>query len=161
MNRQEDGRGDTQAQGSPERGAVSPRRGVTEGFVPMSVLRVLVGVGAPALLLALCLTLLRGRHLFCLFHELTGLYCPGCGSGRAALALLHGRVGEAFGHNALAMLFLLPCAYFLLREYLRFVFPGLGLKPTVLPAWAGWVSLALILVFWVLRNLPAFAFLAP
>ena len=124
-------------------------------------LRVLVGVGAPALLLALCLTLLRGGHLFCLFHELTGLYCPGCGSGRAALALLHGRVGEAFGHNALAMLFLPPCAYFLLREYLRFVFPGLGLRPTALPAWAGWASAIPILAFWVLRNLPAFAFLAP
>ena len=161
MSGRDNGRGSTQAQGSPARGAVSPRRGVTEGSVPASVLRVLVGVGAPALLLALCLSLLRGRHLFCLFYELTGLYCPGCGSGRAALALLHGRVGEAFGHNALAMLFLPPCAVFLLREYLRFVFPGLGLRPTVLPARAGRISLALVLIFWVLRNLPAFAFLAP
>ena len=70
-------------------------------------------------------------------------------------------MGEAFGHNALAMLFLPPCAYFLLREYLRFVFPGLGLRPTALPAWAGWASAIPILAFWVLRNLPAFAFLAP
>ena len=161
MSRRDNGRGAAQKQGSPERGAVSPRRGLTEGSVPTLALRILVGVGAPALLLALCLTLLRGRHLFCLFYELTGLYCPGCGSGRAALALLHGRVGEAFGHNALAMLLLPPCAVLLLREYLRFVFPGLGLRSTALPAWAGWLSLALILVFWVLRNLPAFAFLAP
>ena len=123
--------------------------------------RVLVGVTAPAFVLLASRWLLRGGGLLCLFYELTGLYCPGCGSGRAALALLRGRVGEAFGHNALAMLFLPPCAYLLLREYLRFVFPGLGLRPTALPAWAGWVSLALILVFWVLRNLPAFAFLAP
>ena len=158
MSRRIDG---TQAQGSAERGAVSPHRGVTEGSVPALAFRVLVGVGAPAALLALCLTLLRGQHLFCLFYELTGLYCPGCGSGRAALALLRGRVGEAFGHNALAMLFLPPCAVLLLREYLRFVFPGLGLRPTVLPARAGRISLALILIFWVLRNLPAFAFLAP
>ena len=161
MSRRDNGRGAAQKQGSPERGAVSPRRGLTEGSVPTLALRILVGVGAPALLLALCLTLLRGWHLFCLFYELTGLYCPGCGSGRAALALLHGRVGEAFGYNALAMLFLPPCAYLLLREYLRFVFPGLGLRPTVLSARAGHISLALILLFWVLRNLPAFAFLAP
>ena len=125
------------------------------------VKRILVGFGAPVLLFALCLTLLRGWHLFCLFHELPGLYCPGCGTGRAALALLHGHVGEAFGYNALAMLLAPPCAYILLREYLRFVFPGLGLKPTALPARTGRTCLALILCFGILRNLPAFAFLAP
>ena len=59
------------------------------------------------------------------------------------------------------MLFALPCAWVLGREYLRFLFPRLGLGPTRLPAWAGEASLALILVFTLLRNLPAFAFLAP
>ena len=123
--------------------------------------RIALGLALPAVA-ALVLVYLRGElGLQCPFYALTGLYCPGCGSGRAALALLHGRVGEAFGHNALAMLFLPPCAYFLLREYLRFVFPGLGLRPTALPAWAGWASAIPILAFWVLRNLPAFAFLAP
>ncbi len=124
-------------------------------------LRVLVGLSAPVLVLALCLTLRRGWHLLCLFHELTGLCCPGCGSGRAALALLHGHLLEAFRFNALALLFAPPCAVVLLREYLRFVFPGLGLRPTVLPVWTGQVCLALILGFGILRNLPAFAFLAP
>ena len=124
-------------------------------------LRILVGLGVPAAGLALCVTLLRGWHSLCLFYELTGLYCPGCGSGRAALALLHGRVGEAFGHNPLFMLLAPFLAYVLVREYLRFVFPGFGLKPTRLPAWAGPAALVLILAFWVLRNLPAFAFLAP
>ena len=123
--------------------------------------RVLVGLGAPALLFTLCLTLRRGWHLFCLFHELTGLYCPGCGSGRAALALLRGHVGEAFAYNALAMLLAPVCAAVLLREYLRFVFPGLGLRPTFLPVWVGKACLALILGFWILRNLPPFSFLAP
>ncbi len=35
----------------------------------------------------------------CLFHDLTGLHCPGCGSTRAAHALLHGRLGEALAFN--------------------------------------------------------------
>ena len=123
--------------------------------------RLAVGLGIPAAGLALCLTLLRGGHFLCLFYELTGLYCPGCGSGRAALALLHGRVGEAFGHNMLFLLLAPFLAWMLGREYLRFVFPGLGLKPTRLPAWAGPAALVLILAFWLLRNLPAFSFLAP
>ena len=124
-------------------------------------LRLAVGLVAPALLLGVCAGLKRGGHLLCPLYELTGLYCPGCGSGRAALALLRGDFAAALSHNALAMLFALPCAWVLGREYLRFVFPRLGLRPTRLPDWAGEASLALILVFTLLRNLPAFAFLAP
>jgi hypothetical protein len=120
-----------------------------------------VGLGIPALLLVFCTALLRGAHGLCPLYELTGLYCPGCGSGRAALALLHGKPGAAFGHNALFTLLAIPCAYLLGREYLRFVFPGLGLSPIRLPAWTGPAVLGLILAFWLLRNLPAFAFLAP
>ena len=123
--------------------------------------RLLLGLGAPALLCLGLWWLRRGGHLLCVFYELTGLYCPGCGSGRAARALLRGDFPAAFGHNALAFLLGLPCAGLLLREYLRLVFPGLGWKPARLPAWAGKTALALILTFWLLRNLPIFAFLAP
>ena len=123
--------------------------------------RLAVGIAAPALLILGLVWFRRGGHLLCVFYELTGLYCPGCGSGRAARALLRGAFPAAFGHNALAFLLGLPCAGMLLREYLRLVFPGLGWKPARLPAWAGKTALALILTFWLLRNLPIFAFLAP
>ena len=105
--------------------------------------------------------LLHGGGLYCVFREVTGLYCPGCGSGRAALALLHGHVGAAFRHNPLLFLLGLPCAALLVWEYLRFVFLGLHLKKPVLPRWAGSAALALIMGFWLLRNLPGFTFLAP
>ena len=108
-----------------------------------------------------CRWLLRGGGLLCLFHELTGLYCPGCGSGRAALALLHGHLWEALRHNPLLFLLGVPCGVLLAREYLRFVFPGLGLRKPVLPAWAGDAALGLILAFWLLRNLPGVTLLGP
>ena len=123
--------------------------------------RLAVGIGAPLLLALGLFWFLRGGHLLCLFYELTGLFCPGCGSGRALWALLHGKPLRALGHNALFVLFGLPCATLLAWEYLRFVFPGIGLKRPVLPAWTGRVCLAFILCYWLLRNLPAFAFLAP
>ena len=124
-------------------------------------LRALVGILAPALVVLVCRWLLRGGGLLCLFHELTGLYCPGCGSGRAALALLHGRLWEALGHNLLLFLLGVPCGVLLARGYLRFVFPRLGLRKPVLPAWAGDAALGLILAFWLLRNLPGVTFLGP
>src|SRR5258706_14460426 len=37
----------------------------------------------------------------CLFHELTGLNCPGCGMTRALYALLHGNLMVALKDNAL------------------------------------------------------------
>ena len=38
----------------------------------------------------------------CAWHVLTGWPCPGCGTTRAVLALLHGRPGLAFANNPLA-----------------------------------------------------------
>jgi len=59
------------------------------------VLLWLAGVGT--------VTLLSRRagveHSLCAFKNLTGVPCPGCGSGRMCENLLHGRVGEAFKFN--------------------------------------------------------------
>ena len=42
-----------------------------------------------------------GSGMKCLFHSYTGLYCPGCGSGRAVHALFEGRIAEAVRYNIL------------------------------------------------------------
>ncbi len=43
----------------------------------------------------------HGTHFLpCPFRWLTGWSCPGCGSQRAMHDLMHGRLGEAWGHNA-------------------------------------------------------------
>jgi hypothetical protein len=99
----------------------------------------------------------------CLFHRITGLNCPGCGMTRAAHATLHGHLGEAFRFNPVGMV-LFPAALM-----------GLGLE---LIGWVrgeplawrlraggrwGWGIAALLLVFWILRNIPfwPFTLLAP
>ncbi len=96
----------------------------------------------------------------CLFHALTGLHCPGCGSLRAFHALLHGEWGRALTFNPASTL----AAPFLLagmtRESLRWL---RGVDPIRyrLPAWSIRALLTGIVTFAVLRNLPAFAWLAP
>lgn len=92
----------------------------------------------------------------CAFHRLTGWNCPGCGATRGLHALLHGRLTEAFHDNALllAALFLVP-----LRAAFWFRSRSSGIP--FLPLWCLWPLLTVAVVFAVLRNLPAFAFLSP
>ena len=124
--------------------------------------RLLLLVALPLLAAAVFGYLRAGRFgMRCLFYELTGLYCPGCGSGRALLALLRGDWKEAFRHHPLLIPLGLPMLLIFLHEYLRLVFPGLRLKPVFFPPRLAAFCLALIVLFWILRNLPPFAFLAP
>ncbi|MCM1071649.1 MAG: DUF2752 domain-containing protein [[Clostridium] fimetarium] len=46
----------------------------------------------------------------CLFRELTGWKCPGCGSQTALMALLGGKPGEAFAANPAIPFYLLYLA---------------------------------------------------
>jgi len=82
----------------------------------------------------------------CIFHAVTGLECPGCGSLRAAHSVLHGDFAMAFRLNPLLFV-LLPLAG------LTWVFyrpAGLSAVPA---KWI-WTLLGVIIAFGVLRNLP-------
>lgn len=96
----------------------------------------------------------------CLFHEWTGLYCPGCGSSRALHCLLHGEFREALRNNLLVVLTLpLLGSVFLVRAVRRR--PPIVVQQSKL----GWFGLLLagIVMFGVVRNIPyrPFSLLAP
>ena len=101
----------------------------------------------------------HGFYPVCLFHELTGLNCPGCGGTRAAYQLLHGHLLLALRDNALFILTLLALArhglWFAARK-IRHQPATLAVSPKVL-----WTFVVVAVVFSVLRNLPAFSFLSP
>ncbi len=123
--------------------------------------RIALALGLPAAV-ALVLVYMRGPlGLQCPFYALTGLYCPGCGSGRAVHALLHGHPGASFRYQPLLYLLGVPAGAVFLHEYLRLVFPRLRLRPVYLPQWLAVSVTILIFAFWIARNLPAFSFLAP
>lgn len=78
--------------------------------------------------------------------------CPGCGSQRAIHQLLHGHFSHAFQLNVL----LIPGLIYAIAGYgLAFFRPAAW--PAIRLRWysikAAWISLAIILVFWVVRNL--------
>ena len=95
----------------------------------------------------------------CQFHRLTGLNCPGCGMTRAGFALLHGKFSAALRDNALLVLTLgalaIRGAWFGWNQFCG------RTNGEFFPAKFLWPLLVLALVFTVLRNLPAFAFLFP
>ena len=96
----------------------------------------------------------------CLFHEMTGLYCPGCGSTRALYCLMHGEFREALCDNALVVLVLpLLGAILLARAFRRR--PPIVVRQSQL-RWLG-LLLAMIVVFGVARNIPRrpFSLLVP
>lgn len=97
----------------------------------------------------------------CLIHELTGLYCSGCGASRALRAILHLQFYKALRYNAaFTLLFPFFTAYFLAVGYsfVKYEEDRVSLR---VPAKLLWGILAAVLAFGVLRNLPAFSFLAP
>ena len=101
-----------------------------------------------------------GQFPACPFKTATGLDCPFCGGLRAARALAGGDLATAWDRNALAVL-LIPLAAVAWLVWLRRAWTGRSPAPT--PARSGrtrvlWLlALAVGLLWWVLRNLPAFS----
>lgn len=90
-------------------------------------------------------------RLPCLFKQVTGLYCPGCGGTRAAVYLLHGELVKSFVYHPLVpymafVILLLTGSYLVARitkkperylgHELMFIYIGVGI----------------ILVNWVVKN---------
>ena len=95
----------------------------------------------------------------CPLHELTGWHCPGCGSTRAAHALLHGDVVQALSKNALVV-----CGAPIALALWTWNRKRTGHAwATAVPARWIWSALLVMAVFAVLRNVPLYPFslLAP
>ena len=84
----------------------------------------------------------------CMLRLLTGYDCPGCGSQRALHALLHGRVGDAWGYNP-AVFFAVPlaAAYFAIDR----LPPGLR-RLLRRPAFILAIAVAIV-ALWIGRNM--------
>ncbi len=103
-------------------------------------------------------------HVFppCMFHTATGLHCPGCGGTRMMHHLLNGHISAAFRHNQLTFLLLPFILYGAVSEARRFI-TGKGLPYARLHPKAIWILFAVLVIYWILRNIPVYPFtlLAP
>ena len=126
-------------------------------FLRISIL--LVAAGA-LLLLYFFVEPKNGILPKCFFHELTGLYCPGCGVQRSFHALLNGHILNAIDYNLLFILFLPLIIFFILAFSLGRKHPSTSFiyKPIF-----SFTVVIVVVSFWVLRNIPVtpFSWLAP
>lgn len=93
-----------------------------------------------------------GHYLACPLLTLTGLACPGCGGLRATHDLVHLDVASAWAMNPLwvvvAPVLVVLWALWLVRAWR-------GRSAPRVPSWVAWSSLAVLVAFGVLRNVPA------
>jgi len=111
--------------------------------------------GMFAVLLAVLFAFNPAQHSFypfCAFHRVTGMQCPGCGGLRAAHHLLHGEVGTAFRYNPLVVLAAPVAGFFLARRWWRG--PRTEQVSHRAQARLAWLAFAVLVVFWIVRNLP-------
>jgi hypothetical protein len=96
----------------------------------------------------------------CPLYALTGIYCPGCGGLRGVNDLTDGHIGAAVSSNLL-MVLAIPFVVFLLARWTWASWQGrhVSVVPN-LPRSVRWGLGALVVVFWVVRNVPG-SWLAP
>ena len=90
----------------------------------------------------------------CPLNASTGLYCPGCGTGRAIHHVTNGRLEAAWNLNPMLLIIGIPLILFLILSETRLAISGV-IRPA--GRWMIRVTLAaaiLLLAWGIVRNLP-------
>lgn len=107
----------------------------------------------------------RETQLFpkCPFHSLTGLFCPGCGSQRAISALLHFDLISAMRFNVLLVASLPMIGYSVYASVMNTFTTKVVQQRLFHSVTFIWILAVVVMLFWVLRNVPVYPFqlLAP
>lgn len=87
----------------------------------------------------------------CIFLQLTGLKCPGCGSQRALHALMHLDIAQAWRYNAMLVAAIPVVGLMFLSQATKRKMPHLynSLNGRI----AIWSSFVLLTGWWILRNI--------
>ena len=99
----------------------------------------------------------------CIIKLLTGLYCPGCGAGRACFSILHGKFFDAFCYNPLLVILLPFAGGYIAARGIDWAVTGGNHIDGKISIKLLLAVLIIILVYGILRNFPLFPFslLAP
>lgn len=120
------------------------------------------GVFALTFLIVTLISVFKIRYqlfLFpCLFHRLTGLYCPGCGGTRSVTSLLHGHPIISIRYNPIVMYGVLIYAWYMISNTIEKLSKhtiniGMKYRDSYFV-----IGLGILIVFCVVRNFLLVAF---
>ena len=128
-----------------------------------TAVRIIVGISVPAVLFLSVLFFIKFKSPPCLFHGATGLYCIGCGAGRALDALFHLKILDALQYNLIFTLSLPLFALYLIKWYFSVVTGKEIMKPIQITDKGAIIYAVILGLFFVLRNIPVapFNYLSP
>lgn len=101
---------------------------------------------------------LTGDGLPCLFHKITNFYCPGCGITRMFLSLFTLDIYQAFRYNPLLFILLIISTIYII---IKFFSVKLLKKEIRIPNYIIYILLVILLIYWIIRNIPWFNYLVP
>jgi hypothetical protein len=126
-----------------------------ESLVPKTDYEFLFGFLFMPLLAGVFLLILRLSSyfpLFCVFHRLTGIPCPACGSFRCEEQLMAGHLRDAFLVQPLMTLIVLGCVAFALYSWVVVIFqlPRLRLEGVTRRQRRAviWMAITLVVANW-------------
>lgn len=147
---------------SSDSGTPKPTKPIRNPSLEILFLSLLVGVGIVALVVVFWFPPTETRfYPRCLFHDVTGLHCPGCGGFRAWHNLLNGRLLKALSMNVLAVTLLPGLVVWLVFQ--RIFFPSSDFWSLRAYPWIHLFLAGIVIAFGVLRNIPfaPFSWFAP
>lgn len=97
----------------------------------------------------------------CVYYELTGIYCPGCGMTRAFLSLLKLDFYQALRYNAFSIIVAVLLALYILGGIYGWLFNKINFMEKKIPSLVWIIFIVALLAYGILRNIPQFSFLAP
>ena len=98
----------------------------------------------------------NGSPLKCMFYQTTGLYCPGCGTGRAIHQLIHLNFIEAFQYNQIFIILLPFLLYYGLKIYIKFIYRDI--LPFNIPRKFDMSIIIVIILYFIIRNINIYPF---
>lgn len=94
----------------------------------------------------------------CVFHYVTGLYCPGCGGTRAVLALMHGKLWRSFGFHPVVPYTACVGGWFMISQTIERITKGrvpVGMHFREIYLW---IALVLVVANCLVKNIALLVF---